>query len=224
MSWLPAVSNPYVASLVLGLSYGFTVCTSACLPFVTGYIAGVGAGFRRGVWITTVFSAGRIASYAVIGAVVGLFRVFVSNSSFLAYQKYALFVFGIITIGIGVSILFKKKSACNCPAEKESSPRLLSSRFDVRAFSLGLTRGLIICPPLVALLLYSITTTAPIGSVGLAVLFGFGTALSPLLLLGGVTGWLLNKAPLFSKWISWFGAGILLLLGADMLITGLVQK
>ena len=53
----------------------------------------------------------------------------------------------------------------------------------------------------------------PVGSVGLAVLFGLGTALSPMLLLGGATGWLLNKAPLLRSWISIGGAGILILLG-----------
>ncbi len=226
MSLLLNISNPYLASLALGLSYGFTFCTSACLPYITGYIAGIGAGFRKGVWVTTIFNTGRVSAYALIGAVVGIFKLFVSDTLFLSYQKYALFAFGIITIGIGVSILLKKQSSCNCPTEnaKPSGLGKLSERFDVRAFSLGLTRGLIICPPLIALLLYSITATAPIGSVGLAVLFGVGTAISPLLLLGGATGWLLNKAPLLRKWISWFGAGILLLLGADMLITALTQK
>jgi hypothetical protein len=32
-------------------------------------------------------------------------------------------------------------------------------------------------------------------------------------LLGGVSGWLLNKAPLFRKWIALAGALILILLG-----------
>ena len=83
----------------------------------------------------------------------------------------------------------------------------------MRAFTLGFSRGLIVCPPLVLLLLYSIPFGAPIDSLAVAVLFGLGTAFSPLLLLGGVTGWLLNKAPLFRKWISIMGAGILIVLG-----------
>jgi threonine/homoserine/homoserine lactone efflux protein len=55
-------------------------------------------------------------------------------------------------------------------------------------------------------------------------LFGLGTALSPILLLGGATGWLLNKAPLFRKWISIFGAGILILLGIGTLLTPIVAN
>jgi len=92
--------------------------------------------------------------------------------------------------------------------------RQLGRRFDFGAFSLGLSRGLVICPALFALLLYSLPFATPFDSFALAVLFGLGTALSPLLVLGGATGWLLNKAPLFRKWISRFGGFMLVLLGA----------
>jgi hypothetical protein len=57
----------------------------------------------------------------------------------------------------------------------------------------------------------------------LAVLFGVGTTISPLLVLGGVTGWLLNKAPLFRKWISLAGGGILILLGAITIVNSAIQ-
>jgi hypothetical protein len=60
--------------------------------------------------------------------------------------------------------------------------------------------------PLLALLLTSLAFATPIDSFVLTVLLGVGIALSSILILGGVTGWLLNKAPLFRKWISIFGA------------------
>jgi hypothetical protein len=44
-----------------------------------------------------------------------------------------------------------------------------------------------------------------------------------MLLLGGVTGWLLNKAPLFRKWVSLAGAGTLIVLGLVSLISSLIQ-
>jgi hypothetical protein len=49
-----------------------------------------------------------------------------------------------------------------------------------------------------------------------------GTALSPILLLGGITGWLLSKAPLFRKWIAIGGAAILIVLGIGTLITAVI--
>jgi threonine/homoserine/homoserine lactone efflux protein len=50
-----------------------------------------------------------------------------------------------------------------------------------------------------------------------------GTALSPLLLLGGATGWLLNKAPLFSKWLSRIGGIALILMGFGVLFGALIE-
>lgn len=55
MTVLQQISNPYLASLILGLLYGLTFCTSACLPYITSYIAGIGAGFRKGVIATPIY-------------------------------------------------------------------------------------------------------------------------------------------------------------------------
>jgi putative Mn2+ efflux pump MntP len=74
---------------------------------------------------------------------------------------------------------------------------------------------------LIAILLYSIPFATPVDTVALAVLFGVGTALSPMLLLGGTTGWLLNKAPLLRRWISAFGGILLIALGLFTLLIAL---
>jgi sulfite exporter TauE/SafE len=224
MSLIPEIPNPYLASFAFGLMYGLIFCTSACLPYITSYIAGIGAGFRKGVIVTSIYNLGRVTAYALIGGVIGMLKLLVNDAILLSYQKYSSFAFGLVTIAIGAHILIKSRSpSCNCAeTSKNLGVTKLSERFDIRAFSLGLTRGLIVCPPLIALLLYSATFAAPIDSVIFAVLFGLGTALSPILLLGGVTGWLLNKAPLFSKWISRIGGGILILLGVSMLINAIV--
>jgi len=221
MSLLPEISNPYVGAFAVGLLYGAVFCTSTCLPYIASYIAGIGADFRKGVIATLIYNLGRVAAYALIGGLVGIFsgvfRFVVSESSFSAFQQYSYYGFGIVTIIIGISILLKGKSAshnCNPKCNKNLGSKAIGGRFDVRAFSLGFSRGLIVCPYLVAiLLLYTIPFTAPIDSFAVAVLFGLGTALSPMLLLGGVTGWLLNKAPLFRKWISIVGGGMLIVLG-----------
>jgi len=221
----PEIPNPYLASFALGLFYGSTFCASACLPYVTSYIASIGAGFRKGVIVTSIYNSGRVTAYAMIGGLTGIFKLFVSDTFLFSYQKYALFAFGIVIVIIGINILRKNRSSscvCNVEDGKHLGLKKLTERFDIRAFSMGLTKGLIVCPPLLALLVYSITSSAPIDSFILPVLFGLGTALSPFLLLGGVTGWLLNKAPLFSRWISKIGAGILLLLGLNMLLTAII--
>jgi cytochrome c-type biogenesis protein len=228
MSLIPEIPipNPYVYALAVGLLYGTVFCTSTCLPYIASYIAGIGAGFRKGVLATLIYNMGRVTAYALIGGLVGIvsgvFRFVVSDAFFSVIQQYSSYGFGIVTILIGISILLKSRSAshnCNPECNKNSDLNENGKRFDVHAFSLGFSRGLVVCPYLVALLLlYSVPFAAPIDSFVLAVLFGLGTALSPMLLLGGVTGWLLNKAPLFRKWISIVGAGMLMILGIVTLV------
>jgi thiol:disulfide interchange protein DsbD len=229
MSLIPEIPNPYVAAFAVGLLYGLVFCTSSCLPYIASYIAGIGADFRKGVTVTLIYNMGRVAAYALIGGLIGMFsgafRFVVSESSMSPFQQYSSCAFGIVTIVIGISILFKSKSTshdCNLEGNKNLGLKKMSGRFDVRAFSLGFSRALIVCPPLVIILLYSIPFAAPIDSFVLAVLFGLGTALSPMLLLGGVTGWLLNKAPLFRKWISIVGAGVLIVLGIVTLASAII--
>jgi sulfite exporter TauE/SafE len=73
-----------------------------------------------------------------------------------------------------------------------------------------------------ALLAYSLTFASPFDSFALAVLFGVGTSLSPILLIGGAAGWLLNKAPLFRVWISRLGAVALIILGLITLLDAII--
>ena len=224
MSVLEQISNPYLASLALGLLYGLTFCTTACLPYLVSYIAGIKAGFRKGVTVTAIYNAGRITAYAIIGTLIGLFKTVVSDTVFSSYQKYSSIIFGLVVIIIGISIFFKKSSK-TCVAKSVEPQGILKSvkqRFDVRAFSMGFIKGFVLCPPLIALLLYAVTISQ-VNLTLIAIFFGLGTALSPLLFLGGAVGWLLEKAPLFRKWISILGGSFLVLLGVSVLALALIE-
>ncbi len=229
MSVIPELSNPYLTSLAAGLLYGLVACTSTCLPYIASYIAGTGAGFKKGILATLTFNSGRIVAYALIGGLVGvfssLFWLYADASAVSPFQTYSSIAFSIVTILIGANLLYKtRKPSCNCniPTKPASSTQKISRRFDFGAFTLGLSRGLILCPPLIALLVYSVPFGNPVDGTIFAVLFGLGTAISPMLLLGGVTGWLLNKAPLLQKWIAIAGALVLIVLGISTLISSLM--
>lgn len=229
MSLLPASPNPYLEAFAIGLTYGLVFCTSTCLPYIASYIAGIGAGFRRGVIVTLIFNSGRIAAYALIGAAVGAFKLVISNEMLSPFQTYSSLAFAIVTIAIGASLLLKSRqpsppcSGCNANDQQNQGAKRMNEKFDFRAFSLGLSRGLILCPPLLLLLVtYSASVVAPVDSFIMAVLFGIGTAISPILLLGGVTGWLLTKAPLFRKWISIIGGLLLIIFGVSALANAIL--
>lgn len=229
MSLMPEIANPYLEAFAVGVLYGLAFCTSACLPYIASYIAGIGAGFRKGVLITLIYNSGRVTAYALVGGLIGIlsgvFRFLVNEATFSSFQEYSSYALGIVTIAIGISILQKNRSSSHECTPKDGEKLGATSKnrhFDVRAFSLGLSRGLVVCPPLLMLLLYSVSFAAPLDSLAVAILFGLGTALSPMLLLGGITGWLLNKAPLFRKWIAIAGAAILIVLGIGTLITAAI--
>lgn len=227
---LPEISNPYLGAFTIGVFYGLVVCTASCLPYITGYIAGIGAGFRKGIKVTLIFNAGRILAYALIGALIGLFTGLISlvaPEAISPFQVYASLVFGAVTVAIGASILLKARKPHGCDVQAGNmvaTGKIGRFGFDFGAFSLGLTRGLIICPPLITLLVvYALPFSNPVGSMTLAVLFGLGTTVSPILVLGGVTGWLLNKAPLFRKWISIAGGATLIVLGVVTIVSSIIQ-
>ncbi len=228
MSVVPDISNPYLASFAVGLFYGLGVCTASCLPYIAGYVAGIGAGFRQGVKVTLIFNAGRVIAYTLIGALVGLLSgliTFVAADVVSPFQAYSSIVFGVVTLAIGISIMFKARKTSECSMQKNGINTGRFSKFgvDFGAFALGVSRGLIICPPLISLLLlYALPFGDPVGTTTLAFLFGIGTTISPLLVLGGVTGWLLNKAPLFRKWITLGGGAILIALGVITILESVI--
>jgi len=170
MSLIPEISNPYLGAFTGGLLYGLVVCTASCLPIVTSYIAGIGAGFSKGVKITLIFNSGRILAYALIGGLIGLFsglfRLFVSDAAISPFQIYSSLAFGVVTIIIGAIILLKAKKPCDCNVQDTknmvATPKTGRFGFDFGAFSLGLSRGLIMCPPLIALLIYSLPFSNPV--------------------------------------------------------------
>ena len=222
---LLGITNPYLSAFAIGLSYGLVFCTSACLPYVASYIAGIGAGFREGIFVTALYNSGRVTAYALIGLAIGLFKIMLNDQILSSFQTFSSFAFALVTIAIGVNILLKSRqtlhSCDNCVPTGKKSLNLnsINRKFDFRAFSLGLSRGLIVCPPLLLLLItYSTAFATQFDSFIMAILFGIGTALSPMLIVAGVTGWLLNKAPDFRKWLSILGGVFLVILGFNTLI------
>jgi thiol:disulfide interchange protein DsbD len=223
MTIIEQISNPYLGSIVLGLIYGLTFCSTTCLPYIVSYIAGINAGFREGTTITLMYNSGRILAYAIIGSIIGLFTVFFDDSFLSVYQQIFSMIFGLVILTIGINIFFKRsKKQCKIKAVTQQENYKKSKRFDIRAFSMGFTKGLVLCPALLALLLYSITQIN-VNLTLIAILFGLGTTISPMLFLGGVAGWLFEKAPLFRKWTSTIGAALLILLGSSALIFATIE-
>jgi hypothetical protein len=122
MTVLQQISNPYLASLILGLLYGLTFCASACLPYIISYIAGIGAGFKKGAIITSL----QFRTYSGIcphRSNSGAVRHVIGEELFSSYQHYSSIAFVAVIVVVGVNIFMKKFGTCTT-----KEPNRLASR------------------------------------------------------------------------------------------------
>ena len=223
MALIEQISNPYLGSLIVGFVYGITFCTTACLPYIISYLAGIKSGYREAVIVTFIYNSGRIVAYAIVGTVIAFFANFFEILFFNYYEKFSSIIFGSLVVLIGLSILLNKNSnSCSLKNRSGGIVNSLRMKFDLRAFFMGVTRGFVLCPALILILLYMSTQTE-VNLTLVAIFFGIGTSISPLFFLAGAVGWLLEKAPLFRKWISIFCGVLLVILGCSVSLLAIVE-
>jgi hypothetical protein len=151
MSLVPGIASPYLGAYVGRVFYCSMFYTASCFLYLAGYIAGIGSGFRKSIAIKFTCNAVKITAYSLISGAIGVlsvaFKMFLSEASLLPFHEYSSIAFGIVTIAIGANMLFRKKSPLRYhKLEKQGDVGggKLSKRFDIGAFSLGLSRGLAI--------------------------------------------------------------------------------
>ncbi len=196
-----------------------------CSPFIASYIIGSDRGTRRGIWLSLIFNGGRVLTYGALGLAVGL-----AGGAFLvegAFARWGALAFGVAVAGIGLWIAIRRrptKGGCSCPAEASWTRRLLhrlepreGDGGELSATAMGLLIGLVPCPPLIALLVFS----AAVGSAGtglaLGLLFGIGTLISPIIIIAGFAGWfserIAKEAPLLRPGVMRVAGLMLIVLG-----------
>jgi thiol:disulfide interchange protein DsbD len=217
--------HPELSAFLLGLVYGATYCTLVCSPFIASYIVGSDRGTSRGIWLSFIFNGGRILTYGLLGLGVGLM-----GAAFLEkgdYARVGALAFGLSVAAIGIWITVRRQSrsrACSC-ADDASLTQRIRHRFnpqegeggEMSAGLMGLLIGLVPCPPLIAILVVSATMgSASLGLV-LALLFGIGTSISPIIVIAGAAGWFTDRvakeAPLMTSGLRRVAGLLLIILG-----------
>jgi thiol:disulfide interchange protein DsbD len=162
-----------VEALVLGILYGIGPCTVFCAPVIVPLIVAFSDGGKDGVKQTFIFSAGRILSYAVLGAVSGL-----AGSALIgAAPREAI---AAVIIGLGVLVLLRRypqKCGFACKVKGKHA-----------SFSSGILLGLAPCYPLIGLLTLAALSNSPVTGMIMGLVFGIGTTVTPLLILGFFAG------------------------------------
>ncbi|UCC67517.1 MAG: sulfite exporter TauE/SafE family protein [Armatimonadota bacterium] len=174
---------------LIGIAAGSGPCFATCAPTVVSYVGGLKRGWREGLRASLVFSLARIPAYLLLGVLVAYLGTRLNEATSFHQLQSAVNVLAgalLIIAGALLAILVRPLLGC-CKA----SPRLAPIR-DVRLLAvLGFLFGLSPCAPMMAVMarVGIESATVALGAICM-VLFGIGTALSPLLLLGAGSGML----------------------------------
>lgn len=156
---------------ILGLTYGLTVCTFTCLPYLVPYLIGTGTGFKNGLANSICFMSGKLITYATLGGV----AAFVGHS--LDFSRNSSIVMGLILVGTGLAMPLVNKK--NCQKHCHTAGKNLSM------LALGAGSSLIPCPPLVAVFMISAQCGSVSKGVFYGLVYGMGLLVSPLIIAGG---------------------------------------
>jgi hypothetical protein len=178
----------YLAAFTTGLLGGFGHCIGMCGPLVGAYTLRTSGTAGAGRLLPQVlYHAGRIFTYGLVGALMGLAGSFVETAGRLMGVQHAVLILaGVIMVVMGLGI-------CGVGGmgwlERRSAPVLHAARFitagvsDLRFLLLGLVMGLLPCGLSYTLFIAAAGTGSPAG--GLLTMLAFGAGTVPALGLFG---------------------------------------
>jgi sulfite exporter TauE/SafE len=191
------MSDAVAMAFATGLLGGFGHCLGMCGPIVGSLALASGPlGARRSMAGQLAYHAGRVTTYAALGAAMGLTGSFVNVAGRLAgVQQVVAVAAGVLMIllGLGAAGL----SAALKRLEARASAKVVALVRGVlegggpgRLYPAGLVLGILPCGLSWTIFLGAAGTGSPVEGLLLALAFGLGTV--PALLLAGVAGTLLG--------------------------------
>ena len=195
----------YLHIFFLGVLAGAGPCMLKCGMVLVPCVAATRNSFISGVRAALVFASGKAAAYTAICAAAAVsaraIAVFMYDDSVRRFVEYAGIMFIVM---LGAYVLIVNRKQC---------PRYAPYR-NISLFALGMSTAAVPCPPFISIIFFLIlrqSTLLPAAAAGLA--FGAGTACSPLLLLGGISGGLSSRFAGAEALLKWYriilGAGIM---------------
>ena len=208
-------------TLLFGITTGISQCSIFCAPFVSTHIMGSTQGAAEGFKSFVVFSAGRVFMYAMLGLGAGYMGVAFSGLG--KNFKYGSLIYAAMLILIGLIMLMRPVCSCKKNDNKKNGQITFLSEYflfnpTTHMFVMGIVLALVPCPPMGAMLLYSLKMPSIISSGIIMALFGIGTTISPLVIISILAGWFSGKlkteVPQYRMMFQRVSGLILILLGA----------
>lgn len=225
---IAGVSTGFEAALgtafATGLLGGFGHCLGMCGPLVGSFALAAGpAGKRRALGGQLAYHAGRITTYALVGAAMGLAGSFLDVAGRLAgISRVSSVLAGLVMIAMGLGALgvapvVKRLEARAAGKVSGAARSLLDGGAAGRLYPLGLVLGLLPCGLSWSLFVGAAGTGHPVRGFLLALVFGAGTL--PALLVAGAAAAALGAR---ARGLLYRAGGLLVaILGAAFVARGL---
>ncbi|OGW33858.1 MAG: hypothetical protein A2X58_07190 [Nitrospirae bacterium GWC2_56_14] len=200
------------SALVMGMGYGFTTCSFACLPTLAPYLLSFGQGFRDGALSSLFFASGKAVAYAVLGGAAAL----AGRGLFPEGGAAGRWIYGSVLVLTGLALPFISRNHCSGKGRTAASGLSL--------FAAGFSSSLTPCLPVAGLVAAAAGAGSMLAGASLGLAFGLGIALSPVLIGGGVLALVAktvrHEARQFVPMIRWIAAAVLIVMGTGILAGG----
>ncbi len=179
-------------AMLLGLVFGMSSCTIACLPFLGPVFIASEGGVRRSWRIMLPFSLGRLTSYATLAAVAGFTGQFLGEG--VAGEELR-WLMGSAALVLGIALLLRRSPAPQCKGHGEVSlqrdPWARSERALMPGglFLLGAGMAMSPCAPLSSVLFSAAVGADMWHGLWLGLGFGAGAIIIPTLFYGIGFAW-----------------------------------
>lgn len=206
---------------VIGMAAGCGPCFATCAPTIVSYVGGLKQGWRDGLTASLAFSLARIPAYVLLGVMITYFGARLHDApAFNDLQSAVRILTGALLIITGALLGLGIGPLRGCCGRTDRLGPVQDVRF---LAGLGFLYGLSPCVPMVAVMarVGVESTTVAAGAACMAI-FGLGTAISPLLLVGAGTGHFSQVLARRGKALGVFrrACGLLLCYSGVLLITG----
>jgi sulfite exporter TauE/SafE len=189
--------NILIEAFVLGIVYGLGPCTFSCAPILVPIVMSTSKSYKEGLLYTLVFSFGRVVVYTILGIMMGAIGKLLNVS-------FPNWLMGSFMLLLGVALFFNFHKKCLISKVKITGLHM--------SFVAGIIMGFSPCAPLLGALGLSIASKSAIYGGLIALIFGIGTVLSPILLIGVASGkWASIKE--FQGTNNYIGGAFVILIG-----------
>jgi sulfite exporter TauE/SafE len=178
----------FLQVFAIGLGMGFAgPCLFFCLPIIITFTSGVQKGYRKSLIDILIFFCGRLLAYIVLGCLAGISGMFLRRFIDSSVIFYLNPLAGIISIGLGIFILFSKKTE-KVKCQKEPLKVGASGGLFLFGFIIGVSP----CAPLLALLFeIALISKNALQGAFYGLFFGLGTFISGVIVAAGLAGLLI---------------------------------